>query len=98
MPQTTVLLAEASMSVPVAWVLASGAALAGAISFLAKLVYASQQKQIDILRDEIKGMREISKSRSLTIEAQDRIIVGLQKDISDLKRGCGHEACLFKTR
>ena len=50
----TILAETTTMSVPVAWVLASGAALAAAISGLAKLVYNSQQKQIDALRDEMK--------------------------------------------
>lgn len=88
-------LAETTMSVPVGWVLASGATLAGAISFLAKLIYNSQQKQIDALRDEIKEMRKLSDERSKIIETQNSIILNLQKDIADLKRGCGAQTCLW---
>lgn len=88
----------ATMSVPVGWVLASGAALAGAISGLARLVYSSQQKQIDALRDEIKEMRKISEGRATTILKQTEVILNLQNDIKDLKKGCGANGCMWKNR
>lgn len=83
------------MSVPVSWVLGSGGTLALAITYLAKLIHTGQQKQIDLLRDEIKEMREVSRVRSETILSQNKTIEALQDDIKDLKRGCGHDACLF---
>ena len=91
-----IILAEATMSVPVGWVLASGASLAGAISFLARLVYNSQQKQIDGLRDAMEDMRKVSQTRSKTIDTQNTIILNLQKDIHDLKKGCGVNGCRWK--
>lgn len=91
-------LAETTMSVPVSWVLASGAALAAAISGLAKLIYNSQQKQIDALRDEIKEMRKVSDSRATIISTQSEIILNLQADIKDLKKGCGAGGCIWANR
>lgn len=90
------ILAETTMSVPVSWVLASGGALAGAISFLANLVYKSQQKQIDGLREAMEDMRKVSQARSKTIDTQNTIILNLQKDIADLKKGCGSDGCGWK--
>lgn len=84
---------NSNMSVPVSWVLASGAALAGAISFLAKLIYASQQKQIDLLRDEIKEMRETSKARSKMIEDQNTLIHKLQDQCSDMINALSTSKC-----
>lgn len=72
------------MDVPVSWVLASGAALTGAISFLAKLIYASQQKQIDILRSEIQEMRDVSKARSKMIDDQNKTIHNLQDQVTSM--------------
>ena len=79
------ILAEATMNVPVGWVLASGATLAGAISTLAGLIYKSQQKQIDALGLEIANVRRINESQADTIKQQNQIILNLQQDITDLK-------------
>jgi hypothetical protein len=87
------IIAETNLQVPVSWVLASGATLAGAISFLAKLIYASQQKQIDILRDEIKEMREVSRMRSKMIEDQNTLIHKLQDQISDMIDALANSKC-----
>ena len=92
------------MSVPVGWVLTSGVALAGTISILARMVYNSQRQQIEeirrsqelqigILREEIREMRKINSSRGETIKSQSKTIELLQKDISDLKKGCGNNGC-----
>tara|TARA_R110000772_G_scaffold268565_2_gene396225 strand:- start:9273 stop:9569 length:297 start_codon:yes stop_codon:yes gene_type:complete len=87
------ILAETDLSVPVGWVLASGATLSGAISYLARLIYNSQQAQIDILREEIREMRKINEARSAIIVGQNETIIALQDDIRDLKRGCYAEGC-----
>lgn len=93
------------MSVPVSWVLASGSALAMAISFLARLLYNSQQKQINLQQKQIDNfqkeldyMREISKQRNETIKAQNEIIANLQQDIKDLKKGCLAHGCHWVKR
>ena len=88
----------AAMSVPVSWVLASGAAMAGSITTLAGLIYKSQQKQIDILREEIAALRVISSDRSSTIKSLNIANAKLQDDVQDLKRGCGAPDCVWKNR
>ena len=87
----TFLAAEASMSVPVSWVLASGATLAGAISALAGIIYTTMNARINDLRDTLQR-------RGVTMTAQQKTITALQSDISDLKKGCGAQGCLWKNR
>lgn len=79
------IIADSTMSVPVGWVLASGAALAGSISTLATIIYKSQQQQINALRKEVSSVKKINSSQAETIRQQNKIMLNLQSDIKDLK-------------
>lgn len=82
---------EAAMAVPVSWVLASGAALAGSITALAGIIYKSQNARITDLQAALDRRGDISRN-------QEEMIRKLQTDVQDLKRGCGHEGCLWRRK
>jgi hypothetical protein len=86
-----IIAAEAAMSVPVSWVLASGATLAGAIAAMAKIVHITMMARIQDLKETLDR-------RHIASQAQEETIRKLQSDVNDLKKGCGHEACLWRLR
>lgn len=80
------IIAEATMNVPVGWVLTTMGALALSISSLAALIYKSQNQRINGLEEQIKSVREINKNQADTITSLNKFIENLQKDIDDLKQ------------
>ena len=79
--QTT---ANATMEIPVGWVLTSFVGLGSIIATLATSLYQTLKASILTLQGRIA--------------AQDEIIEGLQDDIERMSKGCGMDHCIWKHR
>lgn len=79
------------MTIPIEWVLTLIVGLGGTVSTLAAVLWSNTKALI------AKQDRKIE-SQEAKLAHQDGVIDKLQDDVERLSRGCGHAACVWKTR
>lgn len=72
------------ISLPIGWILATIGSLAGTIAALATIMWAFMKSRLE--------------AQDKLIESQAVVISKLQDDVERMAKGCGADACHWKTR